>query len=75
MERHPQVDHTTCGVLDDEEGEHGTEAEVGAVEEVTRPDPLGLAAQEGGPGLPAQARSPRTSQVLLNGPFSGASGK
>ena len=74
--RHPGVGRVACrthmddpprGQLDDEEGEQWAEEEVGDREEVAGPGFCGVAAQEGGPGLPARPRYPVTTQVCLDG--------
>jgi hypothetical protein len=54
--------------LDDEEGEEGTEEEVGQLQEVEGPDLPRVGAHESRPGLPGWARRPRAADVLLDRP-------
>ncbi len=55
MTGHAHMYDAARGMLDDEESEEGTEDEVRRLEEVTRPDALGLGAEEGRPSLPARS--------------------
>jgi hypothetical protein len=67
MARDAQMYDPTRGVLDHEKGEHRSQEEVGAWEEVARPDAFGLVAEKGRPGLPAWSWP--TSAVQLLGYF------
>src|SRR5262245_8021037 len=61
------VHHPPGARLDDQEGEHGPEEEIGHLQEVARPELAAVGAQERGPGLAGGARWPHAPPVPPDG--------
>ena len=79
--RHPSIgrgsgnadmNHSPCLEFDDEEGKEGAKEEIRHLQEVTRPDVLGMVVQECPPLLPPWQRSVSRAPVLLDGPLADA---